>query len=64
MPDITVDVYVYCSCGEHLCNQSTVGTTGRGTPSITVEPCQRCLDAAYDKGFDAAEESAKEAPDA
>lgn len=58
MPDVTIEVEVYCeSCGEGLCNQTTFCETyHRRCPSFRVEPCQRCLDAAkregYDEGYD------------
>lgn len=57
MCKISVEVHVYCTCGEHLCNQSKAGTAGRGIPCITVEPCQRCLQRARDEGYDMGYES-------
>ena len=68
MPEFEVEVTfdVYCSCGAALCDQSTAtdyqrGYGGRGR-SVTVEPCQKCLDmaedAGYDKGYAAAEKDA------
>jgi len=57
MPEISIEIEVWCSCGEGLCNQST-GDSGRRGPNITVEPCERCLVRArnegYDKGYDEA----------
>jgi hypothetical protein len=53
MPEIRVDVEIYCSCGEGLCRQSDAGNTrGRGTPYITVSPCEKCLEKAKDDGRD------------
>lgn len=51
MPKIAVDVSIYCSCGEGLCNQSTPGSNRQGA-FITVEPCQKCLGKAKDDGKD------------
>ena len=54
MPEVTVDVEVYCqSCGGGLCNQteSTVTRT-RGEPSFRVEPCKACLEEARSEGYD------------
>lgn len=36
---------VWCSCGNGLCNQ-TKDTKG----GIIVEPCEKCLDNAFEKG--------------
>lgn len=49
MPVIEIDVEVWCSCGEGLCNQSSVHRTGRG---VVVEPCEKCLEKAVDDGYD------------
>lgn len=47
-----VEFEVYCSCGAHLCNQSTGDNTkGRGYPFVTVEPCSKCLDEKYVEGI-------------
>jgi len=59
MPDISVEIEVYCSCGEGLCGQTTTGRTrGRGQEFFTVEPCKKCLgnseDAGYKKGYEKA----------
>lgn len=45
-----IDVEIWCSCGEGLCNQSEAVTAGRHQ-GIKVEPCEICLGASYDKGF-------------
>jgi hypothetical protein len=53
MPEVNVDVEVYCAaCGEGLCGQ-TESTTGRqrDQPQFRVDPCQRCLDAADEEGY-------------
>jgi hypothetical protein len=58
MPEFEVNVVfdVYCSCGAALCNQSSTQDYRRGhggTPrSLTVEPCQSCLDRIKDEGYD------------
>lgn len=53
-PEITVTIEVYCECGAHLCNNSSGGTRG-SWPTITVKPCEDCLqkerDAGYDEGY-------------
>ncbi len=53
MPEVSVDIQVYCAgCGEGLCNQ-TDSTTGRhGAPQLRVTPCEHCLDEARDQGDD------------
>ncbi len=47
MPTINVDFEVWCSCGNGLCNQTSNKKGG-----IKIEPCQECLDAAEEKGYD------------
>lgn len=52
MPEVTaeirIDVQVWCAkCGKGLCRQSD-----GGAESVTVEPCQNCLDQAFDEGKD------------
>lgn len=49
MPEISIDVEVWCSCGEGLCNQSSAEHRGRG---IVVEPCGKCLEIAKQEGYD------------
>lgn len=53
MPTITndIDFEVFCSCGNGLCNQTTV-EYNRGVPYITIKPCDRCLEKAVSKGYD------------
>lgn len=56
MPSIEVDVEieVYCEkCGAGLCGQTTaVRTHRRGLPAFRVQPCQACLDAAENRGYE------------
>ena len=53
MPSIEVDIEIYCSCGEGLCNQSSTGRTNRrGQPHFTVEPCEKCLEKAESAGYE------------
>ena len=47
MPDVKVEIQVWCSCGEGLCGQSK-GVFG----GIHVEPCPKCLEEAKKEGFD------------
>jgi len=54
MPDVTVEIEVYCaSCGAGLCNQteSTIGGH-HGKPQFRVEPCERCLAEARSDAID------------
>lgn len=55
MPILEVEFEVVCRCGAGLCNQTTVGKRG-GIYSlqqyVTIEPCERCMDAAHDKGYE------------
>lgn len=52
--DVSVDFDVYCAvCGAALCNQCNAdNSTTTRRARLTVEPCQHCLDAEQDKGFD------------
>jgi len=53
MPAVEVEVEVYCArCGEGLCNQSEFRPPRRymGTGAIIVAPCERCMEAEYDRG--------------
>ncbi len=58
MPTIqaSIEVEIWCSCGEGLCNKSDITTRNSHycgeKHSITVEPCQKCLDKARDDGYD------------
>jgi len=52
----TLEFYMYCSCGNGLCNQTKVDEgNGRVDAYITVEPCEKCLEKAkaesYDEGY-------------
>ena len=61
MPEISVEIEVYCSCGEGLCKQTTTGKTrNRGQEYFEVEPCTKCLDIARDKAYDEAYAKARE----
>jgi hypothetical protein len=56
MPEMTVTFYVYCSCGEHMCNETTVDESkwrSNNIPSVVVNPCPRCMKKARDEGYDA-----------
>jgi len=55
MPSFEVEFEVFCSCGEGLCSQSE-GSSGRGGPRVTVEPCEKCKDAAYEEGAESERE--------
>lgn len=65
--ELTVKFEVFCSCGEGLCAQTTVGENRSG-PTITVEPCAKCLEQAkddgeqkgYDNGFEKGQQAGKD----
>lgn len=57
MPEIEVNIELYCAgCGAGICANGTA-TKKRHQPCFDVEPCQKCLDAAdtegYNRGYDA-----------
>lgn len=54
MPSFEVTFEVFCArCGAGLCDQSDTRTSRmRGEPQVTVEPCEQCLSAAEDKGYE------------
>jgi hypothetical protein len=58
MPELPLEFEVYCQCGAGMCRNCSEGrrTNGRGVPYITIEPCERCLEAARDEGRREAEE--------
>ena len=66
MPAIEVDIEIFCAgCGEGLCNQSTPTRTAyRQQPAFQVEPCERCLSAAEERGYEAGYTKAEENSDA
>jgi hypothetical protein len=40
-----IEIEVWCSCGNGLCSQTKVSGT-----SLTVDPCEECLEEAHDEG--------------
>jgi len=52
--EATIEFEVYCEdCNNGLCNQSTTTKTrNRQADCLHVEPCTKCLDKSYDKGFE------------
>lgn len=61
MPEIEVNIEVYCTCGEGLCNQTeSTRTRHRKEAAFIVTPCEKCMARArdtgdekgYDRGFD------------
>ncbi len=51
MPDIEVNIEIYCGrCRAGLCANATA-TARRGQPCFQVEPCETCLSNEEDKGF-------------
>ena len=64
MPDITVNIEIYCAeCGAGLCNGTTASEkpNSRGYPYFDVAPCKKCLEAAKQEGYDEGYEAGKEA---
>jgi len=58
MADINVEVAIYCTCGEELDTEVTEASQyNRWRTSVDVTPCEKCLDAAEEKGFAKGEES-------
>lgn len=51
MPKVAVNIEIYCSCGEGLCNQTHGGNDNRGNPSFIIDPCEKCLDEAENTGY-------------
>lgn len=58
MPQINVEIEVYCSCGEGLCNSTSTKNTRLGE-ALVVEPCSSCIahadEQGYDRGYNQAE---------
>lgn len=56
MPEIGVNIELYCICGNGLCNNATAGhTRGRGEAFFEIEPCEKCLEKAKEEGKEEAE---------
>lgn len=64
MPTIEGDFEVWCNCGRRLCNSTTVDSSGRRGPSLTIEPCERCLEKAKAEGYEEGREKGYEEGDA
>jgi hypothetical protein len=59
VPNVTFDVEVFCAaCGAGLCQQTDV-TRKRGADAFYVAPCETCLDAAKEKGYDSGYDKAR-----
>ena len=53
MPEIEVNIELYCTCGEGLCRHSKATTTRtRNEPMFEIAPCAKCLDSAREEGYD------------
>lgn len=54
MPEVNVNVEVYCTCGAGLCNQTESKLTrSRREACFIVAPCESCLGQARREGEDA-----------
>jgi hypothetical protein len=59
--EITVEFSAYCStCGAGICRNVSVEKDRHGNPTITVEPCEKCLKEKYDEGFKDGETTERE----
>ena len=53
MPEISVNVEVFCaSCGQGLCGMTSV-KNHRGGDALEVEACDKCIESARDEGYEA-----------
>lgn len=48
--DGEIDFEVFCVCGNGLCKVTEVEQS-YGKNRITIEPCDKCMAAEYDEGF-------------
>jgi len=52
MPQVSVEVEIWCGeCGRGICHQATERRKGGG---LDVGPCEKCMDASYNRGYKAA----------
>ena len=52
MPEIEVNIELYCAqCGAGICGLG-VATITRGVPSFRIDPCEKCIGKADEKGYD------------
>lgn len=52
MPEIAVDIELYCAkCGAGICANGTA-TRKRNYPCFVIDPCEKCLDIADTQGYD------------
>ena len=64
MPEVAVDIKITCcECDEDLCGTMNVHDDGygNGTLSITLPPCQKCMDDARAKAHQAGDNEGHEA---
>lgn len=53
MPDITVDVEVFCAkCGSGLCRDTSVEYSIHNIPYLRVAPCEACIEQSRQDGYD------------
>ena len=53
MPDITVEIEIYCAkCGAGICRNGTErgGRGYRSIPAFEIEPCEKCMSDAEEEG--------------
>ncbi len=52
MPEATVNIEIYCAkCNAGICSNATFSIY-RGSPTFTIEPCDKCLSDERDDGYD------------
>ena len=58
MPEIEVEIEVYCDCGAGLCG-TTVVTRKHGRDAFVVSPCDACLEGARIEGYEEGDKDAR-----
>jgi hypothetical protein len=55
MPEISVDIEIYCAkCGAGICN-SVQSQRKHNKEVFVVEPCDKCMETARDEGYEEGE---------
>ena len=60
MPDISVNIEIWCSCGNGLCGLTSVYHKKYGPEGFVAEPCPKCLENARNEGHEIGYDEAKE----
>jgi len=52
-PEFEFEFEVYCGrCGSGMCHLADADYQHRRDPRITIEPCEKCLEASKEEGYD------------